>query len=317
MQVARIYRFGQARPTFVYRLVAHGWAEEHVYNLAIEKEALALRIVDKAPLAAGQREPGFLSKLSETPPPPPRRDDAACLASARRVAPADALLLSAVIGCDDLGHVVCCRCHTDRLALDAGEALCESERNDAAREFMCLETAGGEGGSGGNGGARGGGAGDGGAGGGAPSHAPQRLRRLQKSAAARAAAAARKAREEADAAFLRAAEADAEGEGGEGGGGGDGDAEREGGTAGTAMQHHHHENDNGALPPATGVGGKRRLEEAEVRERGTQPQEAPPLPPPPPPPPPAKVPKHEPPRGAGRAPQRHEAVCIDLTGDDE
>ncbi|EFJ40596.1 hypothetical protein VOLCADRAFT_48099, partial [Volvox carteri f. nagariensis] len=38
--IARIYRFGQTRPTFVYRLLYAATLEELVYDLNVDKEEL-------------------------------------------------------------------------------------------------------------------------------------------------------------------------------------------------------------------------------------------------------------------------------------
>ncbi|GLC42501.1 hypothetical protein PLESTB_001104800 [Pleodorina starrii] len=45
--IARIYRFGQVRPTFVYRLLYAATLEEHVYDLNVDKEELFNKVVDK------------------------------------------------------------------------------------------------------------------------------------------------------------------------------------------------------------------------------------------------------------------------------
>lgn len=45
--IARIYRYGQTRPTFVYRLLYKGTAEHRVYRRNVDKEGLFMKVVDK------------------------------------------------------------------------------------------------------------------------------------------------------------------------------------------------------------------------------------------------------------------------------
>ena len=45
--IARIYRYGQTRPTFVYRLLYKGTAEHRMYRRNVDKEGLFMRVVDK------------------------------------------------------------------------------------------------------------------------------------------------------------------------------------------------------------------------------------------------------------------------------
>lgn len=44
--IFRCYRYGQTKPVFVYRLVAHGSMEEKVYRKQVDKQALSSRVVD-------------------------------------------------------------------------------------------------------------------------------------------------------------------------------------------------------------------------------------------------------------------------------
>ncbi len=44
--ISRIYRKGQERECFIYRFVAEGCMESHIYKKAIIKEALSLRVID-------------------------------------------------------------------------------------------------------------------------------------------------------------------------------------------------------------------------------------------------------------------------------
>ena len=45
--IARIYRYGQTKATFVYRLLYKGTAEHRVYRRNVDKEGLFLKVVDK------------------------------------------------------------------------------------------------------------------------------------------------------------------------------------------------------------------------------------------------------------------------------
>lgn len=45
--IFRIYRMGQAKQCYIYRLVAMGTMEEKMYSRSVTKQAMSRRVVDK------------------------------------------------------------------------------------------------------------------------------------------------------------------------------------------------------------------------------------------------------------------------------
>lgn len=51
--IARVFRYGQERPTFVYRLCYNGAMQYNIYLRNVNKEALFRRVVDRQTVKVG------------------------------------------------------------------------------------------------------------------------------------------------------------------------------------------------------------------------------------------------------------------------
>ena len=140
--IHRCYRYGQTKPTHVYRLVAHAWKEDRIYGVAAGKEELALRVVDKAPMSIQDR--GRDGMRTMLPP-------ASCISAEDQsrlrewaAAHTDGGLLTALAAADASGStsraggpwLVSATEHKEALRTDVQLQLTAQDRANAAMEYI-------------------------------------------------------------------------------------------------------------------------------------------------------------------------------------
>lgn len=54
--IGRVYRYGQSKPVFVYRLVTTSTIEERIYKQSVHKKSISRRVIDNKPAAVISRE---------------------------------------------------------------------------------------------------------------------------------------------------------------------------------------------------------------------------------------------------------------------
>ncbi|XP_011481932.1 transcriptional regulator ATRX [Oryzias latipes] len=130
--IYRVYRLGQLKPVFVYRLLAQGTMEEKIYDRQVTKQSLAYRVVDQQ-----QIERHFtLNELSELYTfEPDLLDDVNSKKSKRPVSlfPTDLVLCRLLETCRD--QIVSYHEHESLLDHKQEEELTEAERKDAWAEY--------------------------------------------------------------------------------------------------------------------------------------------------------------------------------------
>ncbi|XP_042354711.1 transcriptional regulator ATRX-like [Plectropomus leopardus] len=130
--IYRVYRFGQLKQVFVYRLLAQGTMEEKIYDRQVTKQSLSYRVVDQQ-----QIERHFtLSELTELYIFEPDLLDNPNSKKSKRttnVVPKDRILAQLLQTCKD--HIVSFHEHESLLDHKQEEELTEAERKDAWAEY--------------------------------------------------------------------------------------------------------------------------------------------------------------------------------------
>ncbi|XP_078142676.1 transcriptional regulator ATRX-like isoform X1 [Centroberyx gerrardi] len=130
--IFRVYRFGQEKNVFVYRLLAQGTMEEKIYDRQVAKQSLSFRVVDQQ-----QIERHFtLFELTELYMfEPDLLDDPNSKKSKRTasVLPKDMVLVELLKNCKE--QIVCYHEHESLLDHKQEEELSEAERKAAWAEY--------------------------------------------------------------------------------------------------------------------------------------------------------------------------------------
>ncbi|XP_003743060.1 transcriptional regulator ATRX homolog [Galendromus occidentalis] len=122
--VFRVYRFGQTKPVFVYRLVAHATMEEKIYDRQVSKISLACRVVDEQNLERHFNEADLRALYEFKPEKDARRTPSI---------PKDPLLAELLLRCRTLirGYHE----HDSLLRQELEDELTEEERKQAWKEY--------------------------------------------------------------------------------------------------------------------------------------------------------------------------------------
>ncbi|XP_054610392.1 transcriptional regulator ATRX-like [Dunckerocampus dactyliophorus] len=131
--IYRVYRFGQTKQVFVYRLLAQGTMEEKIYDRQVTKQSLSYRVVDQQ-----QIERHFtLSELTELYTfEPDMLDNPHSRKNKRKTSnlPKDGILALLLEKCKE--YIVSYHEHESLLDHKQEEELTEAERKDAWAEYQ-------------------------------------------------------------------------------------------------------------------------------------------------------------------------------------
>ncbi|CAF1053428.1 unnamed protein product [Didymodactylos carnosus] len=136
--IFRSYRFGQTKPVYIYRFLAHGTMEEKIYQRQVIKQSLSQRVIDDHQLTRHFSEADLKELYNFTPKPlPPARSEQEIIDDVNFPIPKDHLLTDLLYQHNQWIHSY--HSHDSLLENRLDEGLSADEKKIAIEEYENLK----------------------------------------------------------------------------------------------------------------------------------------------------------------------------------